>query len=411
MSKKLIAAAIAAAIAPAAAMADASNVTIYGLIDYGFAHRGGDDGAGSRAGRGGSLNEFQGGISAGNRIGFKGSEDLGNGLKAIFEIEWGFSDSQANGGSSNGPVTFNRHTWVGLTGSWGTVLGGRLDGARYSFTGKYDPFKNQTVANAASVFGRTSNLGQGDRADNAVLYLSPDFSGFKFLAAYTKSLLNAEGHGTPALGLAPAAANSGNNIKQGDTPLYAVAMMYDQGPISFTLDYENLEVKGVDAHKADEFDIWVTGGSYDFGMVKLSAYYENTRGESGGLLGAGNRIKGDGWLLGATVPVTQAITLMGSYVRGKDKTTGVDDGECKKYGLGGEYAFSKRTALYATFARLSNDSDMNCGITLSGRTNAGSTAQVPNGNVSATTLPVPTNDKGTGSYGRSGFNIGIRHSF
>lgn len=403
MSKKLIAAAIAAAIAPAAAMADASNVTIYGLIDYGFAHRGGDDGAGSRAGRDGSLNEFQGGISAGNRIGFKGSEDLGNGLKAIFEIEWGFADDQASAGASRGsPVTFNRHTWVGLTGSWGTVLGGRLDGARYSFTGKYDPFKNQTVANAGSIFGKTSNLGQGDRADNAVLYLSPDFSGFKFLAAYTKSLLSQEGTASPNLGIAQAGA--GQNIKQGDTPLYAVAMMYDQGPISFTLDYENLEVKGTNASKADEFDIWVTGGSYDFGMVKLSAYYENIKGENNGLV-AGERIKSNGWLLGATAPLTSSITAMASYVVGKDKSSFLNgDAECKKYGLGGEYAFSKRTALYATYARISNDSDQNCAITFSARTNAGDNATT-NGNTGGSNV---TNN---GAYGRSGFNLGIRHSF
>ncbi|HNB79255.1 MAG TPA: porin, partial [Rhodocyclaceae bacterium] len=142
MSKKIIALALAA-LAPAAAMAADSNVTIYGRIDYGFLSRSGDDNkaaGGTQFGRKSRKNEFEDGMAGANRIGFKGSEDLGNGLKAIFEVEFGF-----NGDETNATFNYNRHSWVGLTGGFGTVLGGRVDGARYSFVGKYDPFKNQTV--------------------------------------------------------------------------------------------------------------------------------------------------------------------------------------------------------------------------------------------------------------------------
>jgi len=378
MSKKLLAAAIAAALAPAAVMAEASNVTIYGRIDYGFMSRGGDSGGLSQAGRTGRLNDFEDGILGTNRFGFKGSEDLGNGLKAIYEFEFGFS---GDSGQSFGGTT-NRHSWVGLTGAFGTALGGRVDGARYSFVGKYDPFKNQTVANAGSLFGVTSGLGQADRADNAVVYITPELApGLKFLAAYTTSLLSEAGSG----------AIAGQDVETGDTPLYAIAAMYDNGPISLLLDYENLQIKRVGAGGSDlEFDLWVAGASYDFGVAKLSAYYESTEGDDTASKAVSN---GDGWLIGLSAPVTSNITLKASYVKANDDRAA--DSDCSKWGIGGEYAFSKRTTAYATYAKINNDDLARCGIS---KNAAGGNGTGSGG------------AGGTG-YGDSGFNIGLAHTF
>lgn len=402
MSKKLLAAAIAAALAPAAVMAEASNVTIYGRVDYGFMSRGGDSGGLSQAGRTGRLNDFEDGILGTNRFGFKGTEDLGNGLKAIYEFEFGFS---GDSGTSFGSTT-NRHSWVGLTGAFGTVLGGRVDGARYSFVGKYDPFKNQTVANAGSLFGVTSGLGQADRADNAIVYITPEVApGLKFLAAYTTSLLSEAGSGSIA----------NHDVETGDTPLYAIAAMYDNGPISLLLDYENLKIKNSGASNAGttfvlnpstgvigpvvtpfssgsdlEFDLWVVGGSYDFGVAKLSAYYESTEGDNTASKAVSN---GDGWLIGLSAPVTSNITLKASYVKANDDRA--DDRDCSKWGIGGEYAFSKRTTAYATYAKINNDRLAVCGIS---KNAAGGNGTGSNG------------ANGTG-YGDSGFNIGLAHTF
>lgn len=379
MSKKIIALALAA-LAPAAAIAADSNVTIYGIIDYGFVSRSGEKGDPGRlkGGRTGTLNEFAGGISAGNRIGFKGSEDLGNGLKAIFEIEFGFKGDDTKGTTFN----YNRHSWVGLTGGFGTAIGGRVDGARYSFIGKYDPFKNQTVANAASIFGYTSHLGQADRADNAIVYISPDFAGFKVLGAYTKSLLQQEGISAPA----------GQNIKVGDSPLWAIAGMYDNGPISATLDYEQLKIYGPSGVGDSKWDIYVAGASYDFGVAKLSGYYEHTKGKENA---RGN--KADGWLIGVSAPIGP-VSVMASYAQGRDKSDdALDRGDCKKYGIGAEYALSKRTAFYTTYARINNDNRSSCAITLSGSSNNGTAAASAAGSTLA--------------YGRSGFDLGLRHSF
>jgi predicted porin len=385
MSKKLLAAAIAAALAPAAVMAEASNVTIYGRIDYGFVSRGGDDGAGSRAGRDGRMNSFEDGIAGGNRLGFRGKEDLGNGLKAIYEIEFGYGGDSREGAG----MTSNRHSWVGLEGAFGTVFGGRVDGARYSFVGQYDPFKNQTVGNAGSVFGTTSGLGQADRADNAVVYISPEVApGLKFLGAYTTSLLSEEGNGSTF------STSGAGDIETGDTPLYAIAALYNNGPISFTLDYENLKVKRATTNGGNdlEFDLWVVGASYDFGVAKVSAYYESTEGDNTASKLLSN---GDGWLLGVEAPVTANIKLKASYVKGNDDRAAQSD--CDKFALGGEYAFSKRTMMYATYARISADDNATCGLT----TRASTTA----------TPSVAAKGSNGQAYGDSGFNVGIAHTF
>ena len=378
MSKKLLAVAIAAALVPAAAFAEASNVTMYGRIDYGFMSRGGDSGAASQAGRTGRLNDFEDGIGGTNRLGFRGSEALGNGLKAIFEFEFGFA---GDSGTSFGATT-NRHSWIGLEGAFGTVLGGRVDGARYSFVGQYDPFKNQTVANAGSLFGVTSGLGQADRADNAIVYISPELApGLKFLAAYTTSLLAEAGSG----------AIAGQDTETGDTPLYALAAMYNNGPISFTLDYENLQIQRAGPGGDDlEFDLWVVGGSYDFGMAKLFGYYENTKGDDTASKAISD---GDGWLVGVSAPVTSNITLKASYVHATTDTA--NDADCKKWGIGAEYAFSKRTMAYGTFAKLNSDRNAVCGISKNAAGGNGTGSNGANGN----------------AYGDNGFNIGLAHTF
>ena len=405
MSKKLLAAAIAAALAPAAVMAEASNVTIYGRIDYGFMSRGGDNGGAAQNNRHGRLNDFEDGIGGTNRFGFRGNEDLGNGLKAIYEFEFGFSGD--NGLSFTSST--NRHSWVGLEGAFGTVIGGRVDGARYSFVGQYDPFKNQTVANAGSLFGVTSGLGQADRADNAIVYITPELApGLKFLAAYTTSLLSEAGSGFGAnlrnnAGVLTGVA-AGADVEAGDTPLYAIAALYNNGPISVTLDYENLTLKngrlgavpnaaGARGGSDIEFNLYVVGASYDFGVAKLSAYYEKTKGDDATARAVSN---GDGWLIGVSAPVTSNVTLKASYVKANDDRFAQAD--CSKWGFGGEYAFSKRTTAYATYAKIDNDRNGVCSISK----NASGFSGLPTG--------ANAGNNGTG-YGDSGFNVGLAHTF
>src|SRR5574343_1919570 len=110
MQKKIIALAIAG-LASTAAFAQ-SNVTIYGRMDLGAAYRGGDSGGAAAAP---GKYEIASGVGAGSRIGFKGVEDLGNGLKAVFQSEFGIGIDQA-GSSSSAASWSNRNSYVGLAG-------------------------------------------------------------------------------------------------------------------------------------------------------------------------------------------------------------------------------------------------------------------------------------------------------
>ena len=178
MQKKLIALAVAA-LASGAAFAQ-SNVQIYGAIDMGFSHRGDSFLKGVK-----SQNAIDSGISDGNRLGFKGTEDLGNGLKALFTMEAGFlADTGMHDGFAGGGM-FTRLALVGLTSdSMGTVVAGRLLNPQYAFLTSLDPFGEGTVGTYLNAVGNDVNAAVViPRLANAVAYVSPTFSGFNVTGA------------------------------------------------------------------------------------------------------------------------------------------------------------------------------------------------------------------------------------
>jgi predicted porin len=389
MHKSLIALAIAG-LAAAPAFAD-SNVTIYGVADYGFGIRNGDSGLKGTAAQ--PKQEFISGVSVPNKLGFKGSEDLGNGTKAIFELEAGYDlntgYSSIGSGScnfasptlptakcnysdaSNGGL-FRRHSWVGLTGDWGTLLGGRVDGARYGVLGKYDPFENGTVANAGSL------QVHAQRADNAIAYVTPNFNGLYAVLAYTGQL-----------------TGTTNADNQGDTRLWVIQPNYVMGPLSATLDYERITVHNTPV----TVNIYVAGASYDFGVAKITAYYEKVKTGGTNCENAvfaaplGNALCDQrSWLIGGSVPITENDKIRASYVDYKDSSATQDS--CRKWGIGGLHYFSKRTNLYLDYAQINQRDKGYCTINYT-PTKAGSNGDGSNG---------------TG-VGTRGYDLGITHRF
>ena len=346
MQKKIIALAIAG-LASTAAFAQ-SNVTIYGRADLGGVYRFGD--SGGVADTEGKY-EIASGIQAGSRIGFKGVEDLGNGLKALFEVEYGMSMDQNTGGNKAATWT-NRHSYVGLTGGFGTVVGGHLDGVRYGVFNTYDPFAGGTVANF------TQMTIQVDRASNAVAYISPKFSGFGLVLAYGTAINAAE--------------SDGNNT---DSSLQTIMGTYDNGPITARLDYEQVTTPGTSGNKT-----WVAtaGASYDFGVVKLSALLDQIKNED-------TNLKQQAWLIGASAPVGK-FALKAVVGGVKNKADGVSDADSIKWGLGLDYNLSKRTNLYANYGQISNDDGATIALN-----------QAANSNQAG--------------YGTAGFDFGIAHKF
>ncbi|WP_089730000.1 porin, partial [Candidatus Thiosymbion oneisti] len=226
MNRKLISLAVAAAVtAPAAALADA---TLYGKahvsidwfdikeIDY--------KGWGLNRGKIGKGN------SRASRLGVKGSEDLGAGLKAIYQVEFGIplanernyhiADGEFNTGSGETGLKM-RNSYVGLKGDFGTFLAGRHDTPLKISTSKLELF-NDTMADYEGTVGFDDI-----RADNAILYVTPSFSGFQFAAA------TIPGSASTRDGLPNRKSDS---LSEG----YSLAATYGNGPWYFGAAYEVL---------------------------------------------------------------------------------------------------------------------------------------------------------------------------
>lgn len=367
MQKKIIALALAG-LASSAAFAQ-SNVTIYGRADYGFLNRSGDD---SSTPNRDSKNEFGSGLQAGSRIGFKGAEDLGNGLKAIFEYEFGVA-GDVGATAADGGLATTRHAYVGLTGGFGTLVGGRLDGVRYGIFNKYDAFAGGQVGNF------TQMTAQVDRANNAIAYISPTFAGFSAVLAYATHI----GNSNP-LGLGNQEGTNGANGNDGDAQLNTVKLGYANGPISIDADWERVSFDSKATSGAgvvaDDVTVMTLGGSYDFGVVKLAALYDNLQVD--GRTGFGDADV-DSWFVSASVPLGKFV-VKATY--GETEDDELNNSKGKKWGIGAQYNLSKRTNIYTSYGSI--DNDRNAGYEIN----------------------PAANSHGAG-YGTKGFDLGVAHNF
>jgi len=318
MNKKLITLAVAAAmVAPLAA---AAETTLYGRIDTAIVNV--DVKKGTPADEAiGSAWDVDTGTT---RIGVKGSEDLGNGLKAIFQAEWQFTSSEeTNGSGSLGGGFDNRLGYAGLSGGFGTVTLGRQWTPYYGAVNKSDVFN--TPGNAGTgpniVSANRTALGPS-RKGNQLTYASPSFNGLKGLVAVFMDR-----------------ADGGDESSGIDA--WNPAVRYDNGPISLgaaLMDY-NSDIAGAQ-------DVWGVAGSYNFGMFKLIAQYENEDDVNNTKLGAEQSysITGEAFLGNNTIRA-----LWGQ--RDPDKGDKMD-----VYAISAQHNFSKRTRVYAEYIK--NDDDL-----------------------------------------------------
>jgi GBP family porin len=349
MQKKIIALAVAGLVSGAAFAQ--SNVTIYGIADVGL------DIANSGYG---TQTRVQSGQSAGSRIGFKGEEALGNGLKAEFVLESGVNldTGSISGHTTNvqqgvagqntapnqtpnttqnaGSTIFSRQAYAGLKSA---TLGGVYFGKQYTpgFTvkAKADAFGLGMSPNANNVYQ------MADRFDNAVTYKSPVWAGFSGQVAYSSGQ---EDNGTDNGNATTAQVRAGKAA--------GIMAQYDNGPVWVGGSYHDVNgvnfTTGTGTAPAATKE-YLLGASYDFKVVKAYAGYgarkttqEGTEGKS-----ADNSF----YNVGVTAPFG-AHKVLAQYSRLNDKLTA--DADFSVYGVGYEYAMSKRTALYAAYARGEN---------------------------------------------------------
>jgi len=333
MNKKLLAVALATAFA---APAMAEGVTIYGAFDVGVLVRGGNEGLVKDTRD--TRTTISSGMNGHNFIGFKMSEDLGNGLSIAGDAQFGFTLDSSAAGDAGGFRTIT--STLALIGDHGVLVAGKTGGARAAWIKKYDPFGGFGVASAAS----TTGIGIGEAyANNVIAWVTPEIMpGLKGLFAYTSSLDQQDSY--------PNKSTTGR--------LYAVAAMYDSGPLSFVLNYENLEHTS-SATKTGFPQIYTAGASYDLGVVKVSALYDLITKY------------GRGWQAGVSAPVDEKLTLKAVYAEGRREgyltpAAVESDGKCRKVGVGLTYDLSKRTRFYADAATLVDGNAAFCALSNNG---------------------------------------------
>jgi len=390
MQKKMIALAVAG-LASTAAFAQ-SNVTLYGIADLGQAWV---KSSGAKAAiydkttdtYGPDIKDNQRTVgrldSNSSYLGFKGVEDLGNGLKAVFQYETAIS------ADTNKGFTGMRDSYVGLAGNFGTVVAGRLTHPLREMGIKVDILPGDAgIGTVNSVTGQIAGVktGADDRASNAVAYISPTFGGgFSVTAAW----VNGERHGFDDDG------------EKANARAWQIAGKYDNGPLFVGLGYHKTkdnvtnDVDGQIFFKGLNARVWRLAAVYTapFG-TKFSALYDNTKVEEYGF----GDVKRHAWSVGASHPFG-ANTVGLQYARsGKTKESGEPSWKDSAniwtayYG----YSLSKRTQLHARYTRLANGKEGDFNFYNN---------PVNNGRAAS----APEDDRWNAKY--TGFMVGLRHSF
>ena len=328
------------------------------------------------------------GESRANRIGVKGSEDLGGGLKAVYQVEFGVNLSDTNNDVvNNADAITMRNSFVGLAGGWGTFLVGRHDTPLKISTGKLDLFAD-TMADNNGTIGF-----QDLRADNAIAYISPSFSGFQVAAAVV-----APGGATAGYGL----STESDSINEA----WSIAAIYSNGPFYASAAYESLgsslfmDQNTNDAGNCspyalscdfvgDDYDKWRLGlGLLDWNGFSLTAIYEDqsnlpagqTRSAFATIDPDGNvNIFGSSGVSDQTLWQVQAAyrfgnnsikAMYGAVDRGDVDLFGNSrdtlsvsnlrddlEGDRSAWAIGFDHDFSKRTKAYALYTQVDDDAN------------------------------------------------------
>ncbi|MEJ8827133.1 porin [Variovorax humicola] len=358
-----------------------------------------------------------------SRLGFRGTEDLGGGLSASFWLESGLATDTGLGNGPGGTIIFNRRSTVSLSSSLGEVRLGRDFTPTFWNDSIFSPFSTIGVAanvistigtNLAVVKGPGSAVAASDnylRTSNSIGYFLPaNLGGFygQLQYAFPENISQSNVPGTPS--------NKGQ--------FYGGRAGYASGPLDVAVAYAVSDAANTTGLNPAGLPTFVNldekiktlnvGASYNFQFVKIFGEFSQVKDQSRsttpnpllGLLVTRGSGKYTGGLLGATVPVGPGL-IKAAYSTVKfDNASGSAtpfapkrDASVDKFGLGYEYNFSKRTAVYATAAYIRvKDGQNNPSI-------MGATAG---------TAPYISTGAGVSGYAPSkstGYDFGIRHSF
>lgn len=338
MKKKVLAFAALAAVS-GVAMAQ-SSVTAFGIVDLAARSLKGDD----------TLKLLNNEGRAASRLGFRGVEDLGGGMKASFWIEHGLN---ADDGSFGGNF-WQRRATVSLSGGFGEVRLGRHKYSNRLVLDDFDPFSTSGMADVSRVF---TSLG---------LIAAP--SARNFSGTFINRGNNQIGYHLPAMGgvYGSVDLNAGEGVNA-DKAITG-RLGYKSGPMHFAVGYGQHGATG-------KLKNMIIGGSYDIGGVLLmGSYTENKRGSAK-----------------QKVATLAAVATMGShkFTGSYAKAGGLATAKADLLAVGYDYSLSKRTSVYGTLARTNNKE---------------ATRFTLNGAKEAALLSANGRDS-------SGYEFGIRHNF
>jgi len=326
--------AVAALALSGAAMAQ-SSVTVYGRLDASI----GSAKAGPVTGGVGPVSNtqmFSNNITT-SRLGFRGTEDLGGGLSALFVIETGFSPD-APAATTLG----NRAAVVGLSGGFGTIKLGRHDtsfddirdlstSSNLWDSGHLASTETILGADANSAVPAVAGVGQladyGDRANNQVRYESPSFNGFSFGASY----------------------GFGEATKPAKSDITAFNLRYKAGNLDVGYGFQ--ENKNISAALVDNtLEYNTLAAAYNFGSFRISGGWNQAKNQT-------DR-KSDTYSIGVNVPVSAFDFSLG-YSSAKAKQAGAAFEKGTAFSVGATYSLSKRTRAYAALT----NGDIKDGVT------------------------------------------------
>ena len=307
---------VCCALLPIAAGAQ-ENVTIYGRIDLGL------DWTAPNKGR----NSGYAVRDNASRFGFKGSENLGHGLRALFGVEYGFSADASE------PLS-TRNSYVGMAGDFGAVALGRLDSANPTKSPIYSLVTSNVsfvIHDAGAPAIGTKVLNARNRTSNSIGYMTPTFSGFTLMTRYYYNGSDIE------------VPKTGPIKNEGDIRQFDAGLDYRNGPLGLGVAYASDRKTG--GLLANDFDEKVMGvGSYDFGLLRLSLLY----GQDRYVETSKTRKNVDYWLVGAMLPMGSGKFMANYMERDVQKDR---HGVLTKLQFGYGHQLSKRTMLYALLDR------------------------------------------------------------
>jgi len=367
--KKLLIATAALAVVAGSAQAQ-SSVTVYGLIDAGYASSAAKYGAGLEVNQKavGGLHSANGtGSLSGSRLGFRGTEDLGGGLKANFVFESAIIYSQGASATSDVPAATDatasnavgftganlRQGWAGLSGEFGEVRIGTHNSLVKDATESIDPLAGITVVGYFHQLGLPTT-----RPTNSVTYLSPRMSGFQVQAQYDEG----ESNTSTTVGKDNYAASLAINYVAG--PLTAMVNRENRRNVGYAAAAALIDLPGTasdvlgigadtTAQSVDRVTHTSFGATYTIAGIKLAALATDLKFTD---TVAANNGKIKSSLFGATIPVGSNALVYASMSKADITDTGVKTYDVTGYQLVGQYNLSKRSHVYAAIGQAKYDS-------------------------------------------------------